>query len=87
MDVRTMAKGSVAFQRDLCKGCGLCVSVCPEHMLAMDERVINRLGYHPAHVIAGMEDACIGCALCAVMCPDLVIAVEKFAPVEKGERS
>jgi len=79
-----MAKGSVAFERDFCKGCGLCVSACPEHMLAMDEGVINRKGYHPAHVIAGMEDSCIGCALCAVMCPDLVIAVEKFAPTKEA---
>lgn len=71
------AKGSVDFDRDICKGCGLCVSVCPVHMLAMDERTINRKGYHPAHVIDGMEDDCIGCVKCAEMCPDLVITVHK----------
>nr|NLI51707.1 4Fe-4S binding protein [Propionibacterium sp.] len=73
-----MAKGRVAFDRDLCKGCGLCVSVCPEHMLELDTATINRKGYHPAHVVEGREDDCIGCALCAVMCPDQVITVEKF---------
>lgn len=72
-----MAKGTVAFDRDRCKGCGLCVSVCPVHMLTLDDSVINRLGYHPAHVAAGREEDCIGCALCAVMCPDQVITVEK----------
>ncbi len=73
-----MAKGTVAFDRDRCKGCGLCVAACPEHMLTLDGSVINRLGYHPAHVADGREDDCIACALCAVMCPDQVITVEKF---------
>ena len=28
-----MAK--VTFKTDLCKGCGLCVSACPKHILAI----------------------------------------------------
>ena len=24
-----MAKGKVSFKQEICKGCGLCVSVCP----------------------------------------------------------
>ena len=71
------AKGTVEFEQDLCKGCGLCVTACPEHMIAMDEGLINRKGYHPAGVVEGREEDCIGCALCAVMCPDQVITVEK----------
>ena len=71
------AKGTVEFERDICKGCGLCVSVCPEHMLAMDEQVINVKGYHPAQVIEGREDDCIGCARCFDLCPDQVITVVK----------
>jgi len=71
------AKGTVEFDRDICKGCGLCVSTCPVHMLAMDDQVINVKGYHPAHVIAGREDDCIACARCFDMCPDQVITVVK----------
>ena len=58
---------------DRCKGCGLCVSVCPKHVLALDEAAVNALGYHPV----GLTDpaACTSCALCARICPDAVFAV------------
>ena len=35
-----MAK--VTFQTDLCKGCGLCVSACPKHILAIAKDQINK---------------------------------------------
>lgn len=56
-----------------CKGCGLCVGVCPKHLLALDESVVNQLGYHPV----GLSDAasCTSCALCARICPDVVFTV------------
>lgn len=71
-----MAKGKVTFNQDICKGCGLCVSVCPTNILAIDEKAINRKGYHPATVVE--PENCIGCANCAMMCPDLVITVERM---------
>ncbi|HOA89835.1 4Fe-4S dicluster domain-containing protein [Propioniciclava tarda] len=80
-----MAKGSAAFEGELCKGCGLCVNACPQHALEMDQTVINRKGYHPAHFIAGREHECIGCAMCAVMCPDQGIEVEKFDRVTPSD--
>lgn len=70
-----MAKGKVTFNQDICKGCGLCVPVCPVNILALDEQAINRKGYHPATVVE--PEKCIGCANCALMCPDLVITVER----------
>ena len=65
----------VEFREDRCKGCGLCVEVCPKHIVAMRCDVLNAKGFHPA----GVEemDKCIGCAFCAIMCPDEVIQVEK----------
>ncbi len=69
------AKGKVAFKEDLCKGCGLCVSVCPTKIIFLDESKINAKGYHPATVVD--MDKCIGCANCATMCPDVVITVER----------
>ena len=59
---------------DACKGCGLCVSVCPKDIIEISDEKINARGYHPAH-IANL-DACIACAACAKMCPDTVISVE-----------
>ncbi|NLW40034.1 MAG: 4Fe-4S binding protein [Tissierellia bacterium] len=69
-------KGRVTFQEDLCKGCGLCVSVCPVNIITLDNEKINAKGYHPATVTD--MDKCISCANCAMMCPDLVITVERL---------
>jgi 2-oxoglutarate ferredoxin oxidoreductase subunit delta len=58
---------------DHCKGCGLCVDVCPRHVLVLDPVVVNPLGYHPVRLTdAG---ACTSCALCARICPDAVFTV------------
>ena len=66
----------VTFNSDRCKGCELCTTVCPKHIVVIDTNAINRKGYHPA-TVKEME-LCIGCASCAKMCPDSVITVEKF---------
>lgn len=71
-----MAKGIVSFNQDRCKGCGLCVEVCPKEIVAIDKNKINQKGYNPATVIN--IDQCIGCTNCATMCPDEVITVERF---------
>ncbi|MBE7059967.1 MAG: 4Fe-4S dicluster domain-containing protein [Ruminococcaceae bacterium] len=63
------------FKKDICKGCGLCVEVCPKGIVALATDEINIKGYHPAGVTD--EEKCIGCAFCATMCPDCVITVEK----------
>lgn len=61
--------------QDRCKGCGLCVEVCPRKIISLDKGVLNAKGYHPA-VVSDMGQ-CIGCAMCALMCPDCAITVEK----------
>ena len=66
----------VTFNTDRCKGCELCTTVCPKHIVVMDAPVVNHQGYHPA-TVKEME-LCIGCASCARICPDSVITVEKF---------
>lgn len=68
-------KGKVTFKEDICKGCGLCVGVCPTNIIFLDKERINAKGYHPATVTE--MDKCIGCANCAIMCPDVVITVER----------
>ncbi len=70
------AKGRVTFNEDICKGCGLCTTACPLHILAMDNVKINVKGYHPATVVE--PEKCIGCANCAMICPDCVITVERL---------
>lgn len=68
-----MAKGILKFNVDKCKGCELCVSVCPKKILIIHEERTNSMGYHPISV-CDME-TCIGCANCAIICPDGVISV------------
>lgn len=70
----------VTFDFDRCKGCELCTSVCPKHIVVIDETRINRKGYHPATISDITQ--CIACASCAKICPDSVITVEKFSKEE-----
>ncbi len=68
-----MAKVTVDISR--CKGCGLCVSVCPKKILGIDSKTHTEKGYYPAVCID--PENCIGCAQCYAMCPDYAITVEK----------
>jgi len=62
-----------------CKGCGLCVSVCPKKILELNTNDLNEKGYAPA----AMTDAsqCILCGFCTTICPDVAITMLP----EKGE--
>jgi len=67
-----MAK--LELDREHCKGCLLCTTVCPKGILKKGDE-FNCLGYY-AVTLEG-EDRCTGCALCAEMCPDVAILVWK----------
>ena len=69
-----MPKGKVTFDYEKCKGCVLCVSVCPKQILEQDMDTLNKNGYNIIKVTDPSK--CIGCAFCAMMCPDSVIKVE-----------
>lgn len=71
-----MAKGKVTFNEDACKGCELCVSVCPEKIIELNKEKINKKGYSPAYVVD--QEKCIACGSCAITCPDSVITVERL---------
>jgi 2-oxoglutarate ferredoxin oxidoreductase subunit delta len=58
---------------DRCKGCALCVGVCPKCILSLDASTVNELGYHPVRLTDAT--ACTSCALCARICPDAVLGV------------
>ncbi len=65
----------VEFREDRCKGCGLCVTVCPKGIVKLRTDRLNEKGFHPAGV--DEMEKCIGCAFCATICPDSIIEVEK----------
>ena len=69
-----MAKGHIVIDEGRCKGCTLCTTVCPQHVIFMADDVLNVRGYHPARY-NDPHGTCTGCTLCAVICPDVCIIV------------
>jgi 2-oxoglutarate ferredoxin oxidoreductase subunit delta len=67
--------GKMTVNTEICKGCGLCTTACPQKIVALDLNVINSKGYNPSSVTDPSK--CTGCALCAMMCPDCAITVER----------
>lgn len=65
----------VTIDETLCKGCELCVSVCPKKIISVNRQKLNTKGYNPASVT--VMEQCTACAMCAVICPDSAIRVEK----------
>ena len=62
----------VSIDRERCKGCELCISVCPRHLLTMTV-ALNRKGYHVSETVRAEE--CLGCLKCARMCPEAAIEI------------
>ena len=62
----------VSIDRERCKGCELCIPVCPRHLLIMTA-TLNRKGYHVAETTRVGE--CLGCLKCARMCPEAAIEI------------
>ena len=60
-------KGQIIIDTERCKGCGVCVPVCPMKCIALSKNVNAET----------VNDSCIGCASCAMVCPDGVISVYK----------
>ena len=69
------SEGTVYIIKDRCKGCGLCVTVCPKNVLEISDK-INTKGYFPAYQ-ARPED-CIFCAICCTICPDVAITISEI---------
>ena len=65
-------KYKVIIDKERCKGCALCVSVCPRKALGMAKE-LNKKGFHYAETSYGVE--CIACKQCTDMCPDVAIEI------------
>jgi len=64
----------VKILRRYCKGCGLCVSVCPTGAMVLSND-IGQDGVRYAEVRG--DEECKGCGLCYLMCPDAAVLVEE----------
>ena len=78
---RTLASGgALIFVNDVwCKGCGICVEVCPKTILGLDAR--------DKPVLLDAEH-CTGCLRCELLCPDfaMVVIEHKRGGEGKGAR-
>jgi len=70
-------KGKIVIDRDLCKGCTLCIPVCPQKVIFVSDK-LNKKGYSPAQFIEHPGEGkkgCTGCTMCATVCPEVAIEV------------
>jgi 2-oxoglutarate ferredoxin oxidoreductase subunit delta len=65
-------KGKVLIDRELCKGCMLCIRACPVKALEADTE-LNSSGSYPSRV--AQAEKCIACGNCYEVCPDVCIEV------------
>ncbi|MFA5553934.1 MAG: 4Fe-4S dicluster domain-containing protein [Phycisphaerae bacterium] len=78
--------GKIVIDTQRCKGCGLCVAVCPKKSIVISEES-NKSGYFPAKFEC---NNCTGCAACAIVCPEAIIEVfaeERIIAVEQREKT
>ena len=69
-------QGRISIDREYCKGCYLCISVCPNNIISISES-LNQQGYYPAEMKenTNSDKKCVACARCAIICPDIAIEV------------
>jgi 2-oxoglutarate ferredoxin oxidoreductase subunit delta len=57
-------KQKIIIDREMCKGCRICVAFCPEKVLELDDE---------EKVIVVSPEKCNACRLCEFRCPDMAI--------------
>ncbi len=70
------ARGKIIIDRERCKGCRLCLEVCPRDCLEPDTG-LNKKGYQPVLFRESVEDkkGCNACTMCGLVCPEAAIEV------------
>ena len=72
---RSADKAEVLISREWCKGCRICVELCPEGVLGTDEEE-KAIVLHP--------EACTACRSCELHCPDLAVEVRGARGAGRG---
>jgi 2-oxoglutarate ferredoxin oxidoreductase subunit delta len=61
------ANKKIEINRDLCKGCGICVAFCQKKVLEVDEQ---------DKAVARRPEDCNACTLCELRCPDMALEIK-----------
>lgn len=72
-------RGQVYLILARCKGCNLCVELCPQQVLEVSSET-NAKGYHYPELKTDSGEHCVNCEFCAMICPEFAIYT-----VEVGE--
>jgi 2-oxoglutarate ferredoxin oxidoreductase subunit delta len=60
----------IEIEDELCKGCEICVELCPLKVFENSNK-LNRKGYHVPKIVN--PAACNGCRMCDMLCPEFAI--------------
>lgn len=64
----------IEFREERCKGCLLCMAVCPKEIITISPR-FNRSGYKVVEILPENLGSCTYCTACALVCPDCAILI------------
>ncbi len=67
---------TVEITEEWCKGCDICVKLCPERCLRLNDRLVAELA---------LPDLCTGCHLCEWLCPDFAISITNTPALEAAQ--
>ncbi len=71
---------NIHVNKDYCKGCKICVALCPRDAIEMSPDLTDK-GVHAPRIKD--LDRCTACRLCELHCPDFAIAIERRETCDK----
>lgn len=76
IDQQSIPCGLIFLIPDRCKGCNICIELCPKDVL-QESPQMNAKGYHYPEIQPGKENACIHCEFCSMVCPEFAIYTQE----------
>lgn len=69
---RVVRSRKIVVSEELCKGCGICIALCPLKVLGKSHKLSSRGVYPPMPI---SNNRCTGCRICEHYCPDFAVYV------------
>ena len=66
-EIKASKLRTVTVKKHFCKGCGICVNLCPKKVLALDSQ---------GKASVQNPSLCTGCSTCETHCPDFALRLE-----------
>ena len=63
----------ITVDRFLCKGCGICIDMCPREVYEWSKDISKKGVRYP---LPAHPEKCTKCRICEILCPDFAISVE-----------